>query len=103
VFNKIFDLINFIYPDAPLEMNTDIENGLKNPHSKAFCMILWLMSIEPPFYAAISKASKHMSMDHLEYVGPMARVLFEICKNGENNRKDKDSCGLKISEFDPKN
>ena len=58
VFNKIFELINFRYPDAPLDMTADGENGLKNPHGKAFCMILWLVSIEPPFYAAISKASK---------------------------------------------
>jgi len=43
---------------APLYMTADGENGLKNPHGKAFCMILWLVSIEPPFYAAISKASK---------------------------------------------
>ena len=71
-------------------MTADGENGLKNPHGKAFCMILWLVSIEPPFYAAISKASKQMSIDHLEFVGPIARALFEICKNGENNRKDKD-------------
>ena len=84
-------------------MSTEDENGLKNPLGKAFCMILWLVSIEPPFYAAISKASHQLSMEHLEFIGPISRALFEICKNGENCRRDKESCGVKIIELDPKN
>jgi len=72
-------------------MKKDGELGLKNTLGKGFCMILWLLSIEPPFYAAISNASRLMNLKYLEFVGPLARVLFEILKNGENNRQDKEA------------
>ena len=59
-------------------MGKNGELGLKNPKGKGFCMILWLLSIEPPFYAAVNSAIESLDKSLVKTVGPFARALHEI-------------------------
>lgn len=56
VFAAVFDSMEFSDIDRPFEETDDEEYGLNNPGSKAVCLVMWLYSIEPPFYAYVNKA-----------------------------------------------
>ena len=81
------------WADEPLIFSKYTENGLCNPESTAVCLILWLYSIEPPFYAAVNEASRLNDMDVIETLGPFARVLHMIFEYVEFQREDRLECG----------
>lgn len=58
VFQKILEILSFKNIDEPINHNRTEhgENSIRNPNSKAVCLILWLFTIEPPFYTAVNKA-----------------------------------------------
>ena len=63
VFHKIKELVDIPNPDEPLVFSKYTENGLCNPNSTVVCLLLWLYSIEPPFYAAINEAGRTMDYE----------------------------------------
>lgn len=69
-----------------------------DPMSIVVCLVLYLYSIEPAFYAYINKACKEQDRTKLETLGPMARVLFQILVGGgtESQRSDKIPTGHDI-------
>jgi len=107
VFEKIFELMNFSEPDEPLitYQDNESERCLWNPNSKAVCIIMWLYSIEPPFYAAINEACRNIDKKYLRSLGPFAAALFTILVNAEGNKIDKLQCGeslLQINDYSHK-
>lgn len=101
VFRKIFSLIAFEHPEKDLVVTGP--NGLHNPRSKATCFIMWLMSIEPPFYHALSLASMQMDLTLLEELGPLARAVHFVVTGAERYRDDKIECGFQTLMRDIKN
>ena len=63
--------------DAPLT-----KKQLRNPKSRVVCLILYLYSIEPPFYAELNSACRLLDKSKLQTLGPFARALFEILNCG---------------------
>ena len=49
---------------------------LWEPKSKVVCLILYLYTIEPPFYAEINRAVRLRDKEMLYTLGPFARCLF---------------------------
>lgn len=85
--------MNVDRPDEPLIISKYTDNGLCNPDSKVVCLILWLYSVEPPFYAAINEASRTMDMDLIKMLGPFAKALYLIFEYVEFLREDRLECG----------
>jgi len=50
-------------------------------------MLLYLYSIEPPFYAKLNMACRSMDKEKLEMLGPYARALYELLAWGEQSDK----------------
>lgn len=101
VFRKIFSLIGFDDPEKDLTVTG--EDGLHNPRSKATCFIMWLMSIEPPFYHAVNIASQTMDLDLLEELGPLSRAVYFVLTGAERFRDDKIENGFHALMNDIKN
>ena len=59
------------------------KEALMNPYSSEICILLYLYSIEPPFYAALNSACRNLDHSLLSpvgllccwLIGPFARVL----------------------------
>lgn len=66
-------------------------------------MILWLYSIEPPFYAALNDASREMDEEYVLMLGPFCRALHIVLSSAEAARDDKMLNGTTIiKEFNGK-
>jgi len=52
--------------------------GLCDPDDRSTQLILWLYSIEPPFYAELNKACREMNRELLETLGPISYALFLV-------------------------
>lgn len=62
------------------------------PNTIEYFLILYLYSIEPPFYYWLNKAIKEQDYDDeltLEYLGPFARALHEVLFYGHISEKNK--------------
>ena len=96
-YKRVFDFIlhstDCDEVDQPLigqfDKRQDNDIDLFNPNSKAVCLILYLYSIEPPFYYYINKASRFMLESDLETLGPFARALHEILSGCESRKSEK--------------
>lgn len=95
VFDKILELAGFQDPDEPFyyALPTEGEGNLLSPTSKATCLSLWLCTIEPPFYAALNKASESMDLSYLKMLGPLARAVSVILSGAEEERPDRVDVG----------
>lgn len=86
------EVFQFMLMSIGLEDNDALltKKQLRNPRSKVVCLILYLYSIEPPFYAELNSACRLLDESKLETLGPFARALFEILNCGltESMRKD---------------
>ena len=78
VFRKLRELVKIEKPDEPLIISKYSDNGLCNPDSSAVCLLLWLYSIEPPFYAAINEAGRIMDTEFISMLGPFAKAIYII-------------------------
>lgn len=58
VFNKILEFSGLKDIKEPLQYSETEDNGLYNPEGRATMLILWLYSIEPPFYSYLNKAMR---------------------------------------------
>lgn len=79
------------YPDVnkPLVINKHSRKkdyDLWNPKGRALCLIMYLFSIEPPFYAGLNKACRNKEEESLESLGPFACAIFWILSNAERER-----------------
>ena len=82
--------------------NIDLNNGGKDEkytdlESKTVRLVLWLLTIEPSFYADLNEACIKMDETKLPMIGPFARVIYLILKFAELNRINKVPFGM---EFD---
>ena len=54
------------------------EEILRDPFSEQVSLILFLYSIEPPFYAFLNQACREMDESKLPSLGPYARVVHVL-------------------------
>ena len=57
-FTKMLLMISFPDLDKPFDYGSDDDYDLWKPTSKAVFLILFLYSMEPPFYAALNQACR---------------------------------------------
>ena len=88
IFNKILEFVGIQDAKEPLQYSETEDNGLYNPDGRAVMLILWLYSIEPPFYSYLNKAMQTLDTTHLSMLGPFAKALHVIIVEAEKNRKD---------------
>ena len=88
VFAKIELLLNFPDMNQKFNNNSDHDYDLYNPLSKGAFLVLFLYSIEPPFYFALNHACRKRDERFLPMFGPFARALNEVLIFAESNRKD---------------
>lgn len=94
-------------PDDPLVSKTErvkggfrsLKEGLSDTSDASTQLILWLYSIEPPFYKWVGEASRDINVfesdpEHVNSLGPFARALFLIFYGAEGNRDDKLKIGM---------
>lgn len=65
VFDSILKMFEFDDVETNLTNNNDKNTGLWNPTSPACCMIIWLYSIEPPFYSYVNEAVRTDDLETL--------------------------------------
>ena len=81
VFGKLFELANVKKVAEPLRAHL-----LRDPTNPATVLILWFMTIEPPFYACLSKECLSSDPVNIDRLGPFAFALELILSNAEKNR-----------------
>ena len=81
------------------DLESDPELGLRNPYSKATCMIIYMYSMElggdkdtgtSPFYAEFNKAIRDNDFTNIKIFGPFARALSHITYSAERKRELED-------------
>lgn len=73
------------------------EMNLYNPKSKGAFMLLWLYSIEPPFYYYLNKACRQLDSTLLPLLGPFAAaILFVLRGTTEYFREDSIKSGFML-------
>merc|ERR1712224_377144 len=82
-------LIQFEDIDQKFKIGGGSEYSLSIPTSKACFLILWLYSIEPPFYCHLNTACRLMDATLLPMLGPFASALYHILLLAEGERSDK--------------
>lgn len=60
-----------------------IKHGLADPKDKATQLILWLYTIEPPFYAELNRAIVRKDYSKISMFGPFAWALELIFSSAE--------------------
>jgi len=85
----------------PMKYSETEDNGLYNPEGPALMLMLWLYSIEPPFYSDLNKAMRYLDQKQLKHLGPWAKALHIITVEAEKNRKDSYTAGEDITRVKP--
>ena len=73
----------------------DIERPLTkedfvDPYGKVVSIIMYLHSMEPPFYAELNKASRSLDKTQLSKLGPFGRCIYQILvQRVESSKKEK--------------
>ena len=88
-YREIFDYI--------LEKTDYVEEGqvpikladLKNPYSKAVCLIMYMYGMESPLFMELNNSWKNPDRNKIEFFGPIERALYEILKTAEKYRHDR--------------
>ena len=62
--------------DEPFKDSGGDQKDLTNPYSKSACLILFLYSIEPPFYAYLNRAIRSHDSKEVKNLGPFASALY---------------------------
>ena len=90
VFEFILYSVDYADVDKPIKYEECCD-----PNSVVVCLVLYLYSIEPPFYAYINKACKEQDKTKLKTLGPIVRVLYQILVGGgtESSREDRITTG----------
>lgn len=69
----MFMLISIDYDAIDEPLTTD---DFLDPESKVVCIILYLNSIEPDFFADLNRAIRLLDKSKLKMLGPFARCLY---------------------------
>ena len=64
------------------QLSMDIDT-LMDPNSPEVSILMYLYTIEPPFYAELSNACRTQDESKLNWLGPFAQAITTILKNGE--------------------
>jgi len=77
-FDRIRKMINF--PDMDKQFNNykSDDYNLFSPTSRASFLVLWLYSLEPPFYFHLNQACRSLDQTLLQFLGPFARALYDV-------------------------
>lgn len=98
VFDKIRSVLNFTNWDEPFNLkkgaSADFEMSLLNPASKAVFLVLWLYTLEPPFYVHLNRACLTNDQDLQPHLGPWAYALSTVLQATEAQRADKLPTGI---------
>lgn len=86
VFSKIELLLNFPDMNRPFNDDKKDEYDLYNPDSKCCFLVLFLYSIEPPFYFALNHACRKRESQLLPMFGPFAYALYKVLGDAERRR-----------------
>ena len=89
-YKEVFEFILYSVDHPDVDKPVKYEECCQ-PNSKVVCLILYLYSIEPPFYKHINQACKNQDRTKLRTLGPMVRILYQILIGGgtENSRDDR--------------
>ena len=83
-FDRIRKMINF--PDMDKQFNStayDNDYDLESPISRASFLVLWLYSLEPPFYFHLNQACRSLDQTLLQFLGPFAEALSWVLGGAE--------------------
>ena len=58
------------------------EDTFLNPESEEVKVLLYLYTMEPPFYAELNGASRTLNKEYLKTLGPYARAMYLVLTNG---------------------
>ena len=83
-FKSVFDMVELGNRDKPLNRDV-LRNDPDNPIVRT---IMYLYSLEPPFYRVLNRACREKDVSKIELVGPFAAALGEIVRFQESNRPD---------------
>ena len=85
IFSFFYKCIKSNNPDDDLT-----EDILLDPNSQEVCLLLYIYSIEPPFYAELNKAARSKDYSKIPTLGPYACALHIILQNGEAIERKRD-------------
>lgn len=85
----------FIILSTEFDVNKQLtKEDFTDPLGVVVSIILYIYSMEPPFYAQMNKAIRELDLTMLEKLGPLARCLYQIhVTRLESRRNDSIQCG----------
>lgn len=89
VFDYLLECVGSDRVDETLTLEV-----LRDPYSAETCMLLYLYSVEPPFYSDLYQACRSMDIFKVHTLGPFARALFELLKQCEYSERRRDDALL---------
>ena len=98
VFDYIIEAIDLKDPNKPFKTSGGDDMDLTNPYGKAACIILYLYSLEPPFYAVMNQAIKNRDRKMIKYFGPFACAFYYVTTKAEIYREDRQIPGNILNE-----
>ena len=91
-FDKLIGMVDLGDPDKPIEVNV-----LRfEPNNPIVQTILYLYSLEPPFYRHLNRACREKDISKVDKVGPFAATLGEIVRNQDAFREDRQMSDFKV-------
>ena len=96
VFTNLLQLINFSDLNKPFTHGDKTEYDLYDPTSKACFLVLFLYSIEPPFYFHLNDACRTKNKALLPMLGPFANAVAYVLAGAESFRGDRMETGEMI-------
>lgn len=91
-FDKLLSLLELGDLDKPIEVNT-----LRFDHAHPIVQtIMYIYSLEPPFYKHLNKACREKDVSKIDKLGPFACTLGEIVRNQDAFREDRQPTDFKV-------
>ena len=97
-FDRIRKMINFPDMDKQFYIGSGGDNDLHSPTSRASFLVLWLYSLEPPFYFHLNQACRSLDQTLLQFLGPFAYALAVVLESAEGYRADRLKAGYKMTD-----
>ena len=91
-FDKLMGMCELGDMEKPIEVNI-----LRFDHGHPIVQtILYMYSMEPPFYKYMNKACREKDWSKIDKLGPFAAVLGEIVRNQDPFREDRQPSDFKV-------
>ena len=100
VFTNLTLLVNFKDINKPFTYGGETEYDLWHPTSKACFLVLFLYSIEPPFYFHLNDACRTKNKTLLPMLGPFAYAIYKVLLGAERRRGDAMKTGWELHGWD---